>query len=443
VPNRVALLADQRWLRVLGGTAALLVALACASICVNTARADDLAPPDPSGTPSSSATAPDAETSPAATGAAETDPAVTDGTETTATDPGTDVPAPAPPDTTSSATDATTTTTAPGTAPPATACTPTPSEPTPATGSGAAPQAAGCTPTPAEPAATGTDPTATPDALGTAPEAGGGNGAVDTGATSALPAAPGFSPASAAAASKRPSKRGSSSDAVDGTTDSAPPPSEPAPADTGSNATDNAGTPSGLVDDSSAGLSTATPARPEVVSGLTTADSLLSASFLDAATAASGLGGRTVPISPTTVNGDVRSVIRPQVSRHVVVCGSTFSASVRLTPERILLARLPAHIDTHQAARSGKTGERKDRPNGSRKLSPLVPPAPDNDKPLLPPAPTSSLGSGGSGGMQGKDVHGVVTTRLSLIPPRNGRPVTLVEKQRRALRLFFILERPG
>jgi len=72
-----------------------------------------------------------------------------------------------------------------------------------------------------------------------------------------------------------------------------------------------------------------------------------------------------------------------------------------------------------------------------------VPPAPDNDKPLLPPAPTSSLGSGGSGGMQGKDVHGVVTTRLSLIPPRNGRPVTLVEKQRRALRLFFILERPG
>jgi hypothetical protein len=45
--------------------------------------------------------------------------------------------------------------------------------------------------------------------------------------------------------------------------------------------------------------------------------------------------------------------------------------------------------------------------------------------------------------MQGKDVHGVVTTRLNRIPPRNGRPVTLVEKQRRALRLFFILERPG
>jgi hypothetical protein len=32
---------------------------------------------------------------------------------------------------------------------------------------------------------------------------------------------------------------------------------------------------------------------------------------------------------------------------------------------------------------------------------------------------------------------------LSLIPPRDGRLVTLVENRRRALRLFFILERPG
>ena len=45
--------------------------------------------------------------------------------------------------------------------------------------------------------------------------------------------------------------------------------------------------------------------------------------------------------------------------------------------------------------------------------------------------------------MQGKDLYGVVTARLSLIPPCNGRLVTLVDKQRRALRLFFILERPG
>jgi hypothetical protein len=45
--------------------------------------------------------------------------------------------------------------------------------------------------------------------------------------------------------------------------------------------------------------------------------------------------------------------------------------------------------------------------------------------------------------MQGNGVKGVVRARFSLIPLRDGRPVTLVEKQRRALRLFFILERPG
>jgi hypothetical protein len=89
------------------------------------------------------------------------------------------------------------------------------------------------------------------------------------------------------------------------------------------------------------------------------------------------------------------------------------------------------------------TGEKKHHSNETRKLGSPVPPAPDNDKPLLPPAPSSSLGSGGSGGIQGKGVYGVVTARLSLVPPRVGRPVTLVEKRRRALRLFFILERPG
>jgi hypothetical protein len=45
--------------------------------------------------------------------------------------------------------------------------------------------------------------------------------------------------------------------------------------------------------------------------------------------------------------------------------------------------------------------------------------------------------------MQGKDVYGVVTARSNLIPPRDVRRLGLVEQQRRALRLFFILERPG
>ena len=45
--------------------------------------------------------------------------------------------------------------------------------------------------------------------------------------------------------------------------------------------------------------------------------------------------------------------------------------------------------------------------------------------------------------MQGKDVNGIVMASFSLISPHDGRLVTLVEKRRRALRLFFILERPG
>ena len=418
VPNRVVLLADQRWLlQVLGRTAALLVALVCASIFVNTARADDLGPTDPSGTPSTSAPAPDADT-PTATDAPDTDAAVTDDTSAGATDPNADVPAPDP---TSTGTDPTATTAS----------------------TGSAPQAPGCTPTPSDPTPTGTNPTATTASPGTAPEASGGTGAADIGATSTVPAAPGFSTAQASAGNKRPPKRRSGSDAVNDTTDSAPPASEPAPADDGSNAPDNSGTPSGLVNGPSTGFSTSAPARPKVASDLTTAGSLLSASFLHEATADSGPGGRTVPISPPTLDADVRSIVRPQVDRHVVACALTVSASVGSASERILLARLPAHVDTNRAARSGATSERKGHPNESRKRGPQVPPAPDNDKPLLPPAPTSSLGSGGSGGMQGKDVHGVVTTRLSLIPPRNGRLLTLVEKQRRALRLFFILERPG
>jgi hypothetical protein len=220
------------------------------------------------------------------------------------------------------------------------------------------------------------------------------------------------------------------------------PPSEPASADDGSNAPDNSGAPSGLVNVSSGGVSAASPVR-EVASDLTTVDSLLSAPFLEEVAAHSGLGGRTVPISPLTLNADVDSIVRPQVDRRVVACNSVASASVRSASARILLARLPAHVVTNQAVRSGVTGEKKGRENGSRKLGSLVPPAPADDKPPLPTAPSSSLTSGGSGGTQGKGVYGVLTARLSLVPSRGGRLVTLVEKRRRALRLFFILERPG
>src|SRR4029078_13323076 len=101
------------------------------------------------------------------------------------------------------------------------------------------------------------------------------------------------------------------------TTDPPPPASEPAPADDGSNAPDNSGTPSGLVNGPSTGFSTSAPARPKVASDLTTAGSLLSASFLHEATADSGPGGRTVPISPPTLDADRRQSVRSERDRHV------------------------------------------------------------------------------------------------------------------------------
>ena len=145
VPNRVAVLADKRWLlQVLGRTAALLVALVCASIFANTARADDLAPTDPSGTPSSSAPAPDADTP----DAPDTDAADTDATSTVGLAPRSQYLCPgARPDLDrygchcdhySARHD---------------------------------PEAPGCTSTPSDPTPTGTDATATTAAPGTDPEA--------------------------------------------------------------------------------------------------------------------------------------------------------------------------------------------------------------------------------------------------------------------------------
>ena len=463
VLNRVDVPADQRWPRVLGRVGALLAALACASFFVNTARADDPAPSDGSGTPTSAvAPAPDTDTSPTEGDAPDTDSVVTpsDPTSagadagTTTVAPGSDPAAgcsPAPSDPTSTGADASTTV-APGSDPEAAGCASAPSDATSngadATATAVAPGTAakdpGCASAPSDSTSTGTDATATTAAPGTAAEAPERTDAIDTCASSgAVPAAaPVFSTAQASASNKRYPKRRCGSGAANGRTDSVPPPSAPAPADDGSSAPDNSETLSGLVHGASAG-STASSAAPEVADDPTTTDSPLSRSFLDLSTEASGLGSRTVSPSALMVNVGVGSFFRPQVDHRVVACKSAVSASVRFASERIVLARLPAHLDTSQAARSGVTGEKKGHPNGSRKLGSLVPPAPDNDKAPLPPAPSSSLGSGGSGGIQGKGVYGVVTARLSLVPPRVGRPVTLVEKRRRALRLFFILERPG
>jgi hypothetical protein len=460
VLNRVAVLADQRWLRVLGRVGALLAALACASFFVNTARADDPAPSDGSGTPTS-AVAPAPDTSPTAGDAPDTDSVVTSSdptsagadASTTTVAPGSDPAAgcsPAPSDPTSTGADASTTV-APGSDPEAAGCSSAPSDATAigtdATATAVAPATAakdpGCASAPSDATSTGTDATATTAAPGTAAEAPERTDAIDTCASSgAVPAAAPVSTAQASASNKRYPKRRCGSGAANGRTDSVPPPSAPAPADDGSSAPDNSETLSGLVQGASAG-STASSAAPEVAEDPTTTDSPLSRSFLDVSSEDSGLGSRTVSPSALMVNVGVGSFFRPQVDHRVVACESAVSASVRFASERIVLARLPAHLDTSQAARSGVTGEKKGHPNRSRKLGSLVPPAPANDKAPLPPAPSSSLGSAGSGGIQGKGIYGVITARLSLVPPRVGRPVTLVEKRRRALRLFFILERPG
>jgi hypothetical protein len=489
VRNRATVLADQRWLRVLGCTAVLLGALGWASFLVPTARADDLAPPasieaaassasaatdsPPAAAPPDTAAAPgasdsatdssdtsgtaadanvptadaagasstttgaavpaaDADTSANAADASDsaTDSSDTSGTAIGATDPNTDVPAPS--GTTSTDTEAT----APGTAPEAAGCT-SAAAPSGTTSTGTdAPEAAGCTSAaaPSGTTSTGTD----------APEAGGCTSAADTSsATSgaAPAAASGDSTAQACANNNQHAGRRSDSDAVNGGTDSVSPPSGPAPADDGS----------------SAGSSTSSSARPEVPSDLTTIDSLPGESSLDESRPDSGLGGPTrsgadttgsgttlMPAFALTLKADVVGMIRPQVDYRVVVWESAVSACARSDSERILLARSPAHVDTTQAARSGvRTGENKGHLNGSRKAGSPVPRAPDDDKPRMPPAPSSLLRSGDFGGMQGKGVNGVLTARFSLIPPRDGRLVTLVEKRWRALRLFFILERPG
>jgi hypothetical protein len=147
--------------------------------------------------------------------------------------------------------------------------------------------------------------------------------------------------------------------------------------------------------------------------------------------------------SPLTLTADLAGKSRPPVDHRVLPCVYAVSAGVGFDSERFLLARLPS-VDTTQAGRSGvTTGEKHGYRDGSRKPGSPVPPAPNNDTPPMPPAPASLQGSGGAGGMQGFGVKGVVTARVSLIPPRDGRLVALVEQRRRALRLFFLLERPG
>jgi hypothetical protein len=156
-----------------------------------------------------------------------------------------------------------------------------------------------------------------------------------------------------------------------------------------------------------------------------------------------------VPASSLVLTAYVGRMFSLQVDHRAVVCDDAVSGSVRSDSERIRIARLSTRVDTPQAARSGvttgeTTGEKDGHSNGLRKPGSPVPPAPHDDTPPMPPpAPTSLQGSGGSGGVQGSGVKGVVTACFALIPPRDRRLVALVEKRRRALRLFFLLERPG
>ena len=215
--NRLAVPAGNRWLRILGCSAALLAALGCASFFAHTARADVPAPPpatppvtaappgasgtatdaaEPSDTTAAAVPAPDRTSANAADGSqTATDSADTYGTPFGATDPSTGATDPAG---TSTDTNASATTDAPDTPPDATGCTGAtdPAGTTTDTNATATtdapdtpPDATGCTGA-TDPAGTTTDTnaTATTDAPDTPPDATGCTGATDPAGTSTDPA---------------------------------------------------------------------------------------------------------------------------------------------------------------------------------------------------------------------------------------------------------------
>lgn len=481
-PSRVAVLEDWRWRWVLCCSAALLAALGGSFFLGPTARADDLEPspawaaadsppaataPVTADTPQTADGATDADepsdtTAPAP--AADTDPSSDADEPETATDPtdtgGTLV------DDTGPGTDAAPTTDTPATTPASPDCADPakPSDSSTATDAAPTTETPATTPAPpdcadpAEPSdtSTATDTGPTTDAPGTSRDAAGCTRAPDT---SGAPADAGPAPAPGNSATQVSSSqelcagRGRGRDAGD-KKDSVPSASEPALADGGSHAPGDPGTASGPGVGSTAGSLATSPAGQAARSGLTTLVSLLGRPHLHVFTASSGRGGRggsgagTTPIKATLAPAshlapDLDGVIRRQFDRRVVVCAVASSAGVRSDSDRVHLTQAPIAVDTTQAGRSGlTTREQSGNRNRSRQPGWPVPPRHD-DTPSMPPAPTSLQGSGGSGGMHGYGVKGVVTARFSLIPPRDRRLLALVDTPRRALRLFFLLERPG
>ncbi len=464
----------------------MLVALVCASVVVATARAEDLPPPtsdvgaalssDPIAADTSSAASPDTSASaPGATDtttdaadpttdAADTSAATTDATDPADTSAATTDPADPttePADTSASTTDSaadpstepadTSTATTDSAADPSTEPADTSTAPTDPAADPTTDAAADPSTEPADTSATTTDPAADPtDTSATATDA------TDptTDATDTASETSGAAPSDPSRGShekashkhRRGGERGSPA-ASNTSAKLVPPPSAPALAAGRSQLP-------GHVASSSA--------TPEVPSGPPTSVFSLGATWRgDDLTTDFGLGDpggsgagaagdetTVVPASGVALATGPVGPIRPRLDRRlIVVCGSAIPARAHSDSEQILLDQSPARVQATQAEQPGvRTGVESGRPDASQRPRSARLPAP-NDEPPMPGAPGSLLGSGSSGGSQGggrgKADLGVLTALFSLTPPRNDRLVTLVERRRRPLHLFFFLERPG
>jgi hypothetical protein len=147
-----------------------------------------------------------------------------------------------------------------------------------------------------------------------------------------------------------------------------------------------------------------------------------------------------LPIPSLPRNGTVYAARWGNEHRFLEGCSAILvpeSPGLQLLGDRLLTAVQPMRA----VPPATKTAQETGRADGSQPKAPPRLPAPNNDAPI-PTAPGSLLG-GSSGGSQSAPVIGVVGVVSSLVPPLQHRLVALVERQGRALHLFFFLERPG
>jgi hypothetical protein len=150
--------------------------------------------------------------------------------------------------------------------------------------------------------------------------------------------------------------------------------------------------------------------------------------------------------SAATPHPGATDVIFAAVDRpSVIVCTMAIRSTAPSSPEQALLVQWPALVRAALAEEpeaSRGAGAERDRSDRSQRPEAPRLPAPSNEQPM-PTAPGFSFGSGSPGGSQSGSVLGVLAAQFGLGPQRAGRVVTLNERRRRPLHLFFFLERPG